>query len=303
MLRFISRLWYGLLFAIPIMFITYALAEAANRPQEAPTDQLNCRECHEPFVQAWEVGSHGQATSDPAFREAWMAAGQSPECLSCHVTGYDEETNTWKSDGITCEACHSPITLNHPLAPMSSDRSANMCGDCHTETFFEWQISGHRNAGVSCSACHDPHATDLKTTDKTLVCADCHRNRQSNFAHSQHSQAGLTCGDCHLQKISETGNEGKAKQSHSFIVGLTTCNSCHSYQMHDPVEVHPDASTPEPADAMSAVESLSVTPEPIPVSPMGYTTLSGLIGVAFGVILAPYIERISRRNRDDKEEE
>jgi hypothetical protein len=52
---------------------------------------------------------------------------------------------------------------------------------------------------------------------------------------------------------------------------------------------------------MSAVETLAVTPEPVPVSPLGYTTLSGLVGMAFGVILAPYIERFSRRRQHDPE--
>jgi len=235
------------------------------------------------------------------FKEAWLAKGQPNECLVCHVTGYDEESNTWKSDGITCEACHSPITKNHPLAPMSADRSAKLCGDCHTETYFEWQISKHRESGVDCAACHDPHQAGLKTQDKTVLCATCHRARSSNYAHSQHSQAGLSCADCHVQQIAEMGNEGKAKQSHSFTVGLVVCNNCHSYQMHDPVEVHPEHSMPKLPDSMSAVETLAVTPEPVPVSPVGYSTLSGLVGMAFGVILAPYFERFSRKRRHDSE--
>jgi hypothetical protein len=77
--------------------------------------------------------------------------------------------------------------------------------------------------------------------------------------------------------------------------------------MHDPVTVHPAQSEPETADSMSAVEALAVTPNPVPVSPVGFTTLSGLVGLAFGVILAPYIERFNRRrqtpaSKDDQED-
>jgi hypothetical protein len=40
---------------------------------------------------------------------------------------------------------------------------------------------------------------------------------------------------------------------------------------------------------------------------VGFTTLSGLVGLAFGVILAPYIERFNRRrqspaSKDDQED-
>lgn len=295
----IIRLSYGFLFAIPLMLVTFALAQASNQPQTTPTPGLNCAECHQAFQQAWENGAHGRATLDPVFREAWLAQGQPVECLKCHVTGYNPETNTWASEGITCQACHSPIISDHPLAPMSADRSAKLCGECHTETHFEWQVSAHREQGVDCVACHDPHATDLKVENKTLLCATCHRARSSNFAHSAHSQHGLTCADCHLQKLEQGVGEGKGRVDHSFMVELTTCNSCHSYQMHDPVAVHPERPTPTPVvDSLSAVEALGVTPEPIPVSPLGFSILSGLVGMAFGVILAPFLERLSRRYRD-----
>jgi hypothetical protein len=47
---------------------------------------------------------------------------------------------------------------------------------------------------------------------------------------------------------------------------------------------------------MSSVETLSVVKEPEPVSPVGFASLAGLIGLAFGVVLAPWLDRWHKRN-------
>lgn len=303
MTRWITRLVYGLLFAIPLMLVTYVFAYAAENPIQAPTEPLNCEQCHETFEMAWKNGAHGNATTDPAFKESWIAQGQPAECLACHTTGFDPETGTYKAEGITCEACHSPIITDHPLAPMSSDRSAELCGKCHTEAHFEWKISKHREEGVDCAACHDPHGAGLKTETAGDLCATCHRSRASNFAHSEHSVEGLDCTDCHLQPtMSGEVGHGAARQDHSFFVSLSTCNDCHEYQMHDPAVVHPERPTPTPADAMAAVEDLPVSGAPAPVSPLGFTMLAGVIGAAFGVIIAPFVDRFSKRRMHPAQE-
>jgi len=70
--------------------------------------------------------------------------------------------------------------------------------------------------------------------------------------------------------------------------------------MHDPVSVHEDQPMPAPEQSMASVESVTVTREPVPVSPIGFTTLSGLVGVAIGIILAPWVERMRRNGKDDE---
>ncbi len=303
MKRLITRFFYGILFALPMMLLTYALAKASSLPQEQQPQQpqqLDCTMCHESFQKSWETSAHGNATRDPVFKDAWEAAGKPAECLSCHVTGYDAETNTWQADGITCQACHDTAQVNHPAEPMAADRSAKLCGTCHTETFFEWQVSAHRQKGLDCIGCHDPHATGLKAKDPADQCASCHRDRASNFAHSKHSQQGLTCADCHLAKL-EGGQEGHARLDHSFNVRLSTCNQCHAYQMHDPSQVHPENPTPQPPDALASVETLSVVSDPGTVSPVGFAMLSGIFGLALGVIVTPWLERRSGKARNREE--
>jgi predicted CXXCH cytochrome family protein len=304
MKKILVRFLYGLLFAVPLMLVTFALAQAANKPQAGPTSSLDCKQCHTAIYQAWESGYHGKSMSDPVFTKDWEAKGRPNDCLKCHVTGYDPATNTMKADGITCEACHSPIISNHPLAPMSTNPSSKMCGDCHTETLFEFNASAHQQQGMDCVSCHDQHATTLKEANAGTLCSSCHQDRATNFNHTQHNQQGLTCADCHVNRLQQTPSEGLAKVDHSFFVNLNACSRCHAYQLHN-TDVGAVIATPTPApaaDSMTSAEHATASREPQPVSPLGFTTLSGLVGIAFGVIMAPYIDKVYRRNpkKDDE---
>lgn len=298
MKKIFSRLFYGVVFAIPLMLLSYAIAQAGEAGQEnIPPNELSCPACHESFYEAWEAGAHAQTALNPEFQAEWEKQGQPAECMSCHTSGFDVETGTWLSEAITCGACHDTAAANHPMEPMAADRSAQMCGRCHTETFFEWQASAHRENGLDCFGCHDPHGTELKATDAANQCSSCHRDRASNFAMSAHSKVGLTCADCHLAEL-EGGIEGHARLDHSFGVKLSTCNECHAYQMHDPSEVHPENKPPQPVDAMAAVEASLVAEEPTPVSPVGFALLSGLFGLAAGAIIAPWLEQAARKRQN-----
>lgn len=300
MKNWFGRLGIGCFFAIPLMLITYAVASAGEPVARLRAPDNTCQDCHPAFQQAWMNGAHGRATTDPVFQVAWKEQGEDPKCLACHVTGYNPLDGTYIADGITCEACHSPIAENHPQEPMPTDQSGKLCGSCHSEAYFEWQVSVHREKGLSCSGCHDPHQTGLKMENSLELCASCHRGRASNFTHSAHSQSGLNCADCHMTQLTSTGEKGHARRDHSFFVSLSSCNTCHSYQMHDPVQVHPEQPTPQPADSLISSERMTVSVEPVPVSPMGYTMLSGLVGVAVGIIVAPYIERMQKRSKDEE---
>jgi predicted CXXCH cytochrome family protein len=309
MKRWILRLIVGAAFAVPVMLLTSWAATAQPSATPPPAGDLTCQACHGDTHAAWADGAHGKAATSEAFLADWKNRGQPSECLACHTTGYDPDTDTYLAEGVTCEACHSPIPANHPSDPMPSDRSGKLCGTCHTETLFEWQVSKHREVNLACVACHDPHSTTLKGTQggqgDSGLCATCHRERASNFAHSAHSQVGLGCADCHLGPTESQTGEGHATRDHSFSVRLTTCNACHAYQMHDPSQVHPDRPTPTPAAApevstgMNGGEGLLISAEPTPVSPIGFAALSGLVGMATGMVLAPWLERFYNRLRRD----
>ncbi len=298
MTRIIARILTGLAFALPMMLVTAALVRAnPEAPTTAEAATGLCVNCHGDSYKSWRNGMHGQATTDTTFTEAWQAQGSPEKCLACHTTGYDPTTGAYKAEGVTCEACHSPIPGNHPDEPMPINRQASACGDCHTETFFEWQVSKHRENNLTCVACHDPHGTQLKEEESSDLCATCHGERASNFTHTAHSQEGLTCADCHLEPLDTELGDGHATRDHSFGVRLSTCNTCHAYQMHDPSTIHALEPTLTPLpDAMVSVQAMGVTLEPEPASPLGFAALAGLIGFGVGAVLTPWLERWYRRN-------
>jgi hypothetical protein len=64
--------------------------------------------------------------------------------------------------------------------------------------------------------------------------------------------------------------------------------------MHDPVAVHVTQPTPTP-DPMNSVETLSVVATPEPVNPLGFAVLAGVVGLALGVVVAPWFERFQNK--------
>jgi len=290
--RILVRAFIAIMFAIPFGLVAVAGVQASVNAQEDPGDK-DCQDCHPSVSAVWELSHHGQAMSNPAFANAWEEQGKPQECLPCHTTGFDSIAGTWEADGIVCEACHAPLATNHPAQPMPTDRSENLCGTCHQETVFEWQISSHRSANLSCVDCHGQHSTTLKGEDAQALCASCHRDRVSDYTHSTHSIEGLLCADCHLGPPDGDLGQGHASLDHSFHVKLSTCNECHEYDMHDPIEVHADElDTVEPElDAMASAANLGVSVDPDPISPIYYAIVSALVGMAFGLLVAPWIER------------
>jgi hypothetical protein len=70
--------------------------------------------------------------------------------------------------------------------------------------------------------------------------------------------------------------------------------------MHDPTDVHLDERSEPVIDAMASVETSGVSIDPSPVSPIYYALLSALIGMAFGLIVSPWIEKWFRKVSPDR---
>lgn len=288
------RLLLGLVMALMFGVATYFGVLAGPTEQGGSLESENCQVCHPVLYLSWEKSAHGQALVDPVFQEKWEQQGNPRECLICHTTEYDPMTNTWVADGITCQACHSPISDDHPLDPMPTNRSAALCEQCHSQTVFEWKISVHRLFGLDCVDCHGQHSTTLRAEDTADLCASCHRERASDFAHSAHSRENLTCPDCHLETLNEnlTGERGHSSKDHSFRPKLIACNECHKYQMHDPIEVHSQSGLNgiEIPKDFAEVETGGLSIAPNPVNPVSFALISALIGMAAGLLLAPWIQ-------------
>lgn len=315
----IERLLIALVFALVAAGITLIIAQAQNADPPVQEHSLNCASCHTEFQTTWMSGPHGNAVSDPVFQEEWVAQGSPGACLVCHVTGYDPATATWKADGVTCEACHDPAPTDHPKSPMPIDRSPDLCGRCHSDTRFgwqEWTVSTHYQRGMDCTVCHDPHSASLKQvataegqeptyTDASELCITCHNEYSMDFSYSSHHQQGVTCVDCHVNHLENADRAAHTVPDHSFNASLKSCNTCHADQMHKPGEaVQTETTVPDAQTSLekSEVELASVTPEPNPVSPVGFAGLAALIGLAAGMVLAPWLERFYHRAVQQDEE-
>jgi hypothetical protein len=130
----------------------------------------------------------------------------------------------------------------------------------------------------------------------------------------------LLCTDCHLRVSDspESGTKGHGERVHTFKIDLKSCNDCHLGDMHaETNNAMTNASTESGTDvACYPVETTAasdfvparqeVTPfvsqTPTGPSPLIYILPIG-VGLVFGTMLAPWIERLSKRRRDKAGEE
>lgn len=271
----IERLLIALMFALLAAGVTLVIASAQG--EEPPTPQAwvqDCAACHRESKLNWENGAHA------------------------------------KSEVVTCEACHGTPPADHPTTSMTVDRSPDLCISCHIDANFgaeDWKASKHYQLGIDCATCHDPHSTSLKkvagpdgettaTADTSQLCINCHKESSMNFPYSTHSQQGVTCVDCHLNPVENADGTMGAATNHTFNASVRSCNTCHADQMHSPTEdKSPEGIHAAVTTLAAEAQPTAVTTEPEPVSPMGFSALAGLVGLAGGMVLAPWLERWYRR--------
>jgi predicted CXXCH cytochrome family protein len=316
----------GALLAI-LAFATLPTASAAPLRQDAtpvPNAQ-ECTGCHEGLRGYWEQSAHGYALADPAFQEAWTQQGSPQECLACHTTNYDPETGEYTEGGVGCLTCHSPVPSNHPDTYMPTDVSSRLCGDCHLQTFNEWEISEHGQQGMTCNQCHNPHTAELRVESSQELCNSCHNTEGHYYSFTGHAKEGLLCTDCHLQvnDSPDAGTMGHGERIHTFKTDLETCNDCHLSDMHaeaDTAMTGTGEAQTEPAVACYPAETTDlvaststeagfvparqevtayVSPTPSGPGPLVYILPAGF-GLIFGTMLAPWIERLAKRRREEK---
>jgi predicted CXXCH cytochrome family protein len=320
MISRIERLLIALMFALLAAGITLVIASAKHGEMDTRAQfTSDCAACHTEYQMTWQSGAHGQAADDPVFVAEWTKQGKPGACLVCHTTGYDPATATYEAAGVTCEACHGPANPDHPKTPMTVDRTTDLCGRCHSDTRFGWQdwtVSTHYQRGMDCATCHDPHSASLKnvsvaaegsnpTDEISQLCINCHKEHSMDFSYTSHHEKGVSCVDCHVNHLETADRAAHTVPDHSFNASLQSCNTCHAQQMHSPTQAISPEGTTVPAAAASAeeIQLASVTPEPDPVSPMGFSALAGLIGLAGGMVLAPWLERWYHRTVKHNREE
>lgn len=332
-----KRIMLGVTFALLLGFITFTVTQAQTVPEAYGSD--DCGECHETVTTQWGNSAHGHASIVEAFQSAWVEQGSPPECLSCHTTGFDPATGTYEKEGVGCATCHPSDPAEHPQKIMQTDISSRLCGQCHVDTFAEWETSQHGQEELSCARCHNPHTNELKAGSMQDTCRTCHKEETHFFNYTAHADEGLLCTDCHLETKSDPLGNGHSQIAHTFSVGSDTCTACHSQEMHEPQE---PAATTNNAEALQAgflgpgsfgtaagqmevsAESPclfdedevvmeagflssngsadgTIVPEPTGSSSYNFVILASLIGMAFGLVGSPWLEKWQDRLRDQRD--
>ena len=159
---------------VVLLVIAVGCAFSLSQAQAADATYLGasqCKMCHNKKDEGeqwnkWKAVKHSGAfetLKSPAAVKIGQDKGlpkppsESPECLKCHVTGYDAAAKTVPEkikmeDGVQCEACHGPGS-EHAAAGkkflFSKDTSIDMaatqkkveaatCLKCHNEESPNW---------------------------------------------------------------------------------------------------------------------------------------------------------------------
>lgn len=170
-------------------------------------------------------------------------------CTACHE-GYGEELSVGlhaqaiangNLNAAVCTDCHGAHHIQS--AEFRPEIMSGTCGDCHEETYDQWNISAHADMGpLGCATCHDYHAQTLRVGETTTdLCLNCHEdNLPELFVHQTHitavqgSEHPVECADCHMiaeghaedgQMVDYT-SDGIA--NHSMLLDATPCDTCHT---------------------------------------------------------------------------
>ncbi len=147
-------------------------------PRPTPTLEANpfvgakvCGECHKSALEVWKSTKHAQATETlktgrPGDKKPWINRLFDPECIACHVTGWDprkivgyktgykDEQTTPYLTGQQCENCHGPGGRHTELERLLAKDKGKPAGDEVTA----WRKYHRLNKKTSfdlCVKCHD----------------------------------------------------------------------------------------------------------------------------------------------------
>lgn len=180
-----------MLFAACVVALALNAGAQPALPDTAKTGDFvgntQCKVCHNKKEEgqqwdAWKKMAHATAFTSlqsdkakeiAAKRSLAKPAHESPECLACHVTGYDPAKAAAPAkikleDGVQCESCHGPSSLHikdgqalkmHPEKVAEVDMKAHrvvpdeaMCKACHNDKSPTWDparyaLDGGQKAG------------------------------------------------------------------------------------------------------------------------------------------------------------
>jgi hypothetical protein len=118
------------------------MAAARKRGLDHYVGREGCVNCHRTQYDSWQPSAHARAFDTLVKRRKDRVA----ECVSCHVTGYQEYSGYFSNvnpgieidgqmrrmEGVQCEACHGMGTRHNTGDPAFVNAAKASCVRCHT---------------------------------------------------------------------------------------------------------------------------------------------------------------------------
>ncbi len=207
-----------------------------------------CGVCHPENYESWLETSHADAAGihEQNASGIWYYVAADAHriyteedflasCRDCHVTGWDEEAQTWpekdtdpgKFLGIQCEYCHGPYQSHGPgNEAMTLDYAAAVCDDCHN------QPGDHALSGHSTSA--ENYLTSDHPSDSCIHCLTTQGFIGLDVTLETEGLVSISCAACHDSHSAENHYQLRNETPDDL------CEQCHVGSHHPQSEFHPD---------------------------------------------------------------
>jgi hypothetical protein len=225
-------------------------------------------------------------------------------------------TGEYTHEGITCQACHGQTPENHPPEPVAVNPGVEVCADCHTTTFTEWEQSKHGEQQLGCTTCHLPHPQELRFGSAEGLCLNCHNEEpRDDFAHLTHTDQ--VCTDCHWHRsdpeamLEHVVSGNLLPTGHEANVETQACVECHAEVTESEVVEEQQAAGLEMGltsdhpllEAQVRIEELEAEVDTVKAQGSNTSSLrlaQGLIvGVVVGVVVVLGVAIVRRRVGDN----
>jgi hypothetical protein len=130
-----------------------------------------CGECHKSALEVWETTKHAHATETlktgrPGDKKPWIDRLYDPECVACHVTGWDPKKivgykTGYKGEQATphllgqqCENCHGPGGRHTELERLLA-KNKGKAADDEVAAWRKYHRLSKKTAFDLCVKCHD----------------------------------------------------------------------------------------------------------------------------------------------------
>ena len=215
-----------------------------------------CGVCHELELESWHYTKHASAYDTLVTH----AAERNPECIGCHVVGYDAPGGYSIEDApphledVSCESCHGRGGPHLSKSFVQAGNYEAVCTACHNPTHslgfdypsFRKNISHTQIAAMTPTereALGGTRPGNLMPTGADYVgseaCSGCHPGEFATWEASAHArslaslekndQSGdAACQKCHTTAFGLPGGfaKGAAPSAHADLARVG-CESCH----------------------------------------------------------------------------